>query len=183
MTRLNLPANVETTRSEAGKFFRLIDATGTVFAKFTDQGQPFPLTKGMSVRLPLGFTDIVFETDTAQTIEYVVMAEGELTDDSFIPGAGASLSTIQGTETYGASSSVSLANAAATSIVAAASGRKGVVIYNPSGSTVYLHNTAVTGLSAIGIPPGGALILRSTQAWFGYQTSGAAFDVYVSEIT
>ena len=184
MTRLNISANVESARSEKGTFFRMIDATGVVHTKFTDQGQPFPMTKGMSIKIPGGFDGVVFESDTTQTIEYVVMQDGEIRDDSFIPGTG-SLSTIQGTETYGASTSVNLPVSASTSIVAAASGRKGVIIYNPDASqTIYLHNTAATTLSAIGIPPGGSLLLRSTQAWFGYNSSAStAIDVWVSEIT
>lgn len=183
MARLNLTANIETTRSEAGTFFRLLSASGTIYARFTDQGQRFPLTKGMSVEIPSGFSDIVLETDTTQTIEYVVISEGKITDDALIPGNDA-LSTIEGARTYGASASVTLASAAATLIAAAASGRKQLIIYNPNASTtIYLHNSALTTLSAIGIPPGGALVLPSTQAWYGYNSSGAGIDVWKSEVT
>ena len=184
MTTLTIPADVEVTVNAAGRFFRMLDATGTVFARFTDQGKNFPMAKGMAYESGIAWDKIVFKSDTAQRIEFESLLEGKLYDDRFIPGAGGALETIAGTVTYGASTSVSLAAGVATKIADAASGRKQLAIYNPNATqTIYLHNSNLTTYAALGIPPGGTILLNSTQEWWGYNEGAAAIDVWKSEIT
>lgn len=182
--RLSLPADVEVTLNAPGRFFRMLDASGVVECKFTDLGRVLKMTKGRAYESGLGWEDIVFKSDTAQIIEFESLNEGKIYDDSFIPGAGAALETVAGTVTYGPSSVVSMLAGVATKIADAASGRKSLIIYNESSSqTIFLHNSNITTFSAIGVPPGGSLLLNSTQEFWGYNDGGSAVNVWKSEVT
>lgn len=189
MPTQRLYADVEKTLSAPGRFFRLVSCSGTIKVTFTRSGGSdgdtrMILGQGMAFESGLGWDKIVFHSDTEQDIEFVALQEGKLYDDSFIPGAGASLQTIQGTVTYGASSMVTLLAGVATKIADAASGRKQIAIYNTSSSqTLFLHNSNLTTFSAIAIAPGGILLLNSTQEWWGYNDGGSDVEVWKSEIT
>ena len=165
--------------STAGKYIRILEATGYVYIKVDAKSTEFKRSKKSEIATP-GFGRIVVRSEIAQTVRLVIsdLPQDEGRDDVAVT----TTASITPGNTFEGVADVPLAAAAATLIIAADATRLGVIIKNPSSNTASVR---VGGLASVGVAqgteldPGESIPVATTAAVYGYSVPGETVSVSV----
>lgn len=173
---LNLPANTERRHALTGRYFRIMDATGTVFMRI-DNGPLLELAQGIGGRIDTGFKSLTFMSVAAQD---VVVAVSQFPIDDSRLSLSAPIDIVNGATINNTAVSVGTAEVA---LAAAEPTRKSIAIFNNSTTaTLYVGTTGLTTVNGWPIPPMSSYeFTKSAAAAFFGRASAAATNTRVIE--
>ena len=172
---LDLPAGVEVRHAIQGRYFRILEGTGTISVR-VDNGPLNDIGQGIGARQATAFASLAFKSATAQQIK-VAVSDLQVDDSRF--ASTAPLALERGTTLKNAAVTV---GTAAVTVAALDATRRAVWFTNAGSTTLYLGKGGVT--TAVGFPllPGSTLAFdQAAGALWQCISSSAGGDLRVIE--